>query len=186
MSSARVWGIRAWEIWGGAAMRMERRQITIILHSHVSYWRHQWRRGGWWGRWWAIVLLHGHRGWGGVDIDDDVGEPPSASDEVLDFSHTGIIGAPEGWMPPSCPTSFTGYKPRQGDPSEEELDNPAGWSMFTFTPSYHSKTKKYEGACGSSSPRTDSLWLFNSWTGRQSMLTFVLLLVSSCVRSHVG
>jgi hypothetical protein len=30
-------------------------------------------------------------------------------------------------------------------PPEEEIDNPAGWSMFTFTPSYHPKTKKYDG-----------------------------------------
>jgi hypothetical protein len=130
-----------------------------------------------------IVLLHGHRVLGGVDIDDDVGEPPSASDEVLDFSRAGLIGAPEGWMPPSCPASFTGYNPRQGDPSEEELDNPAGWSMFTFTPSYHSKTKKYEGHTTPTGARVvpsdatgkrvmnDWEFYYKNWTASPSDLT---------------
>jgi hypothetical protein len=48
-------------------------------------------------------------------------------------------------LPPSAPITFLGYRPKFGDPPEEEIDNPAGWSMFTFTPSYHPKTKKYDG-----------------------------------------
>jgi hypothetical protein len=48
-------------------------------------------------------------------------------------------------MPPSAPISFLCYRPKSGDPPEEQIDNPAGWNMFTFTPSYHPKTKKYDG-----------------------------------------
>ena len=78
------------------------------------------------------------------DIDDDIGEPTSGTDEELNM--TNLIGAPDRWLPPSAPISFLGYRPRKsGDPPEEEIDNPAGWSMFTFTPSYHPKTKKYDG-----------------------------------------
>ena len=40
--------------------------------------------------------------------------------------------------------TFGGYKPKAGKPSKEELDNPVGWRMFTFAPSYNAKTKKYE------------------------------------------
>ena len=88
--------------------------------------------------------MHGQRALGVEEIDDDVGEPTSAPDEVFNFLSAGLIGAPDGWMPPSCPVSFLGDRPNLGEPSEENLDNPAGWSMFTFTPSYNSKTKKYD------------------------------------------
>ena len=76
-------------------------------------------------------------------IDNDVGEPTSGVDEVLDFETTpmDIIGAPDGWIPPSCPLTFVGYIPKEGVPSEDELDNPTGWSIFKFTPSYQPKTK---------------------------------------------
>jgi hypothetical protein len=78
-------------------------------------------------------------------IDDDVGEPSGGVDETLVVeAFKTLTGAPEGWLPPSCPVNFGGYKPKAGEPSEEELDNPAGWSMYTFTPSYNAKTKKYD------------------------------------------
>lgn len=77
------------------------------------------------------------------EIDDDIGEPTSRADEELNL--TSLIGAPLGWLPPSAPLSFPGYRPKSGDPPEEDIDNPGGWSMFTFTPSYHQKTKKYDG-----------------------------------------
>jgi len=76
------------------------------------------------------------------EIDDDIGKPTSGTDEGLNL--TNLIGVPNGWMPPSAPLSFLGYRPKSGDPPEEDINNPAGWSMFTFTPSYHPKTKKYD------------------------------------------
>jgi hypothetical protein len=93
-----------------------------------------------------IVLSCGSTGFvlgADPEIDDDIGEPTSGADEDLNL--TNLIGAPDGWLPPSAPISFLGYRPKSGDPPEEEIDNPAGWSMFTFTPSYHPKTKKYDG-----------------------------------------
>ena len=93
-----------------------------------------------------IVLARGTTGFGLGDdpeIDDDIGEPTSRADEELNL--TTLIGAPLGWLPPSAPITFHGYRPKSGDPPEEEIDNPAGWSMFTFTPSYHPKTKRYDG-----------------------------------------
>ncbi len=91
-----------------------------------------------------IVLSRGTGFLLGADpeIDDYIGKPTSGTDEVLNL--TDLIGAPDGWLPPSAPISFLGYRPKSGDPPEEEIDNPAGWSMFTFTPSYHPKTKKYD------------------------------------------
>lgn len=94
-----------------------------------------------------IVLSSGSTGFclgDDPEIDDDIGEPTSRADEELNL--TTLIGAPLGWLPPSAPITFLGYRPKSGDPPvEEEIDNPAGWSMFTFTPSYHPKTKKYDG-----------------------------------------
>jgi hypothetical protein len=95
-----------------------------------------------------IVMKHFGTVLGDTDdnlIDDDVGEPSGGVDETLVVeAFKTLTGAPEGWLPPSCPVNFGGYKPKAGEPSEEELDNPAGWSMYTFTPSYNAKTKKYD------------------------------------------
>ena len=78
-------------------------------------------------------------------IDDKVGEPTSGADKILVLDgQNSLLGAPEGWLPPSALVTFVGYRPKAGEPSEEELDNPAGWSMFTFKPSYNVKTKKYD------------------------------------------
>jgi hypothetical protein len=103
-------------------------------------------------------------------IDDDVGEPSSGVDETFDVeAFKTLPGAPEGWLPPSCPVNFGGYKPKAGEPSEEELDNPAGWSMYTFTPSNHAKTKT--GArvvpANTTGNRCHNGWEFHyrNWTG---------------------
>jgi hypothetical protein len=93
-----------------------------------------------------IVLSRGSTGFclgDDPEIDDDIGEPTSRADGELKL--TTFIGAPLGWLPPSAPITFLGYRLKLGDPPEEEIDNPAGWSMFTFKPSYHPKTKKYDG-----------------------------------------
>jgi hypothetical protein len=104
-----------------------------------------------------IVMKHFGMVLGDTDdnlINDDVSELLSGIDETLVVeAFKTLTGAPEGWLPPSCPVNFGGYKPKAGEPSGEELDNPAGWSMYTFMPSYNAKTKKYDyhttpmGAC---------------------------------------
>ena len=73
-----------------------------------------------------IVLSRGTGFLLGADpeIEDDIGEPTSGTDEELNL--TDLIGAPDRWLPPSAPISFLGYRPKSGDPPEEEIDNPAG------------------------------------------------------------
>jgi len=93
-----------------------------------------------------IVLSCGTGVLGGAnpEIDEDIGEPTSGTAEELNLGVTNLIGAPNGWMPPSALINFLSYRPKSGEPPEEELDNPAGWSMSTFTPSFHPKTKNYD------------------------------------------
>ena len=55
-----------------------------------------------------------------------------------------MIGAPKGWLPLIPAPTFSGYLPKHDAPSEEDIDNPAGWSMFTFTPVYNVSAKKYK------------------------------------------
>jgi hypothetical protein len=45
------------------------------------------------------------------EIDDDIGKPTSRADEELNL--TNLIGVPDGWLPPSAPISFLGYRPRR-------------------------------------------------------------------------
>ena len=73
------------------------------------------------------------------DIDDDIGEPPT--DAIVPNSTTALVGAPDGWNPPCPPPSFTGYQQKHNAPAEADIDNPARWSMFTFTPNFDSKNK---------------------------------------------
>ena len=54
-------------------------------------------------------------------IDDKIGEPS----EIITANKNDA---------PTC----KGYEPKlgSGTPSEEDIDNPAGWSTYTFTPTY--------------------------------------------------
>ncbi len=73
------------------------------------------------------------------DIDDNIGEPPT--DATVPNSTTALVGAPDGWNPPCPSPSFRGYQQKHNAPAEADIDNPAGWSMFTFTPNFDSKNK---------------------------------------------
>ena len=69
-----------------------------------------------------------------VDVNED-GE---------EYTNTAIDGAPEGWSPPSAPDDFKGYEPKHdAPPSFADVDNPGGWSQYTFQATY--KNQKYEG-----------------------------------------
>ena len=70
-------------------------------------------------------------------IDDDVGEPTA----TIADSDCSLIGAPDNWTPPCPPPTFNGYQPKHDAPAEEDIDNPGGWSMYTFTPNYNSKNQ---------------------------------------------
>jgi len=70
-------------------------------------------------------------------IDDSVGEAwwhmrrPGAT----------ILGAPDGWSPPGILENWSGYKPRDnsGAPTEEDIDNPGNWNLYSYTPVYDKK-----------------------------------------------
>ena len=52
-----------------------------------------------------------------------------------------IPGVPDGWSPPGVPENWCGYKPRtsSGAPSEEDIDNPGSWNLYSYTPVYDKK-----------------------------------------------
>ena len=75
-----------------------------------------------------------------VTVIDDIGEP-STYDANGDVRSGQMIGAPDGWEPPCAPDTFTGYQRKHDAPAEEDIDNPAGWSMYTFTPNFDAKNK---------------------------------------------
>jgi len=54
-----------------------------------------------------------------------------------------LHGAPPGWKLPGAPESWKPkeFKPDLGEPGHNDVDNPGGWSEFTFRPKWR-KTKK--------------------------------------------
>ncbi len=120
-----------------------------------------------------------------VEIDDDIGEPSATATATTTNVLIGdapdvIMGAPEGWSPPQPPPTFTGYVRKHNAPAEEHIDNPAAWSMYTFTPEFD-KSNKYKfhssptGArvvpADSYGKRSINGWDFhyNNWTGDEEV-----------------
>jgi len=70
-------------------------------------------------------------------IDDSVGE----AWWHMRQAGTKILGAPDGWSPPGIPENWSGYKPRNnsGAPTEEDIDNPGNWNLYSYTPVYDKK-----------------------------------------------
>lgn len=81
-----------------------------------------------------------------ADRDRLDGNDVDVDDEGEEFVR-GITGAPDGWTPPAAPDTFEGYQPKNGAPlSFEEVDNPGGWSQYTFQPTYNKNNpKSYAG-----------------------------------------
>lgn len=75
------------------------------------------------------------------EIDDDIGEPSTVTD--VNASPSILPGAPAGWLPPTPPLTFTGYVQKYDGPRKEDIDNPAGWSDYTYTASFD-KNNKYK------------------------------------------
>ena len=50
-------------------------------------------------------------------------------------------GAPPGWQPPAPPETWKPNKPRNGQPTGHfsTLDNPGGWSQYSFQPRFEAK-----------------------------------------------
>ena len=74
-----------------------------------------------------------------VALDDDA--------EIIGSNTTiSLEGAPEGWFPPGAPEDWTPNAPRiaRGEPASfADVDNPGGWSSFTFQPKFD-KASKYK------------------------------------------
>ena len=71
--------------------------------------------------------------------DKPVGELACASTVV-----PTLLESPPGWLTPLPPLQHK-YMPKwNASKSEEEIDNPVGWSMITFQPRYDTK-KSYLG-----------------------------------------
>jgi hypothetical protein len=66
----------------------------------------------------------------------------------------GMYGAPPGWSPPYAPKNWSPMvNSNKGEPLFEDVDNPGGWSSYTFRPIYKPRGGKYiwhampAGAC---------------------------------------
>jgi hypothetical protein len=69
-------------------------------------------------------------------IEDD-GECGGYTTTLAADGQTAILlkGSPPGWLPPQPPENFA-YVPKHGAPAEDEIDNPGGWSLYSFVPRY--------------------------------------------------
>ena len=59
-----------------------------------------------------------------------------------------LLGAPDGWVPPGPPPNWTGYHPKGNAPQAGDIDNPGGWSLYSFEAKY----KKGGVYCGHFTP----------------------------------
>jgi len=72
---------------------------------------------------------------------EDTDYIPTVKKEGDDTVH--LHGAPPGWKPPGTPESWKPkeFKPDLGEPEHDDVDNPGGWSEFTFRPKWKKKKK---------------------------------------------
>ncbi len=58
--------------------------------------------------------------------------------EVTDDSvQSRLYGAPPGWSPPFAPNDWSPtVNTNKGEPLFEDVDNPGGWSSYTFRPMF--------------------------------------------------
>jgi hypothetical protein len=61
-----------------------------------------------------------------------------------DISHSRLYQAPPGWSAPSAPDDWNPtVKRNKGEPLFEDVDNPGGWSNYTFRPMFKQRGEKY-------------------------------------------
>ena len=81
-----------------------------------------------------------------MEDEDDIAGTIDLESTDLESTSSSIPGAPRNWTPPGPPEGFQGYapKPESGAPEKfEDVDNPAGWSPYSFYAKY-GKDKKYQ------------------------------------------
>jgi hypothetical protein len=55
-----------------------------------------------------------------------------------------LYGAPPGWSPPYAPADWTPtVNTNKGEPLFKDVDNPGGWSSYTFRPMFEPRGGKY-------------------------------------------
>jgi hypothetical protein len=77
----------------------------------------------------------------GVEVDDNDGFVCEVMDESVQFM---LYGAPPGWSPPCGPDDWNpNINRNEGEPLFEDVDNPGGWSLYTFRPMFEPRGGKY-------------------------------------------
>jgi hypothetical protein len=59
-----------------------------------------------------------------------------------------LLGVPDGWVPLGPPPNWTGYQPKGNASQAGDIDNPGGWSLYSF----EAKKKKGEVYCSHFTP----------------------------------
>jgi hypothetical protein len=73
----------------------------------------------------------------GVEVDDNDAFVCEVMDNNVQF---WLYGAPPGWSPPYTPNDWSPMiNTNKGGPLFEDVDNPGGWSSYTFI-----QTKRWE------------------------------------------
>jgi hypothetical protein len=77
----------------------------------------------------------------GVEVDDN----DAFVCEVMDESvQSRLYGASPGWSPPCAPNNWSPtVNTNKGEPLFQNVDNPGGWSSFTFRPMIEPRGGKY-------------------------------------------
>jgi hypothetical protein len=65
--------------------------------------------------------------------------------DVMDESvQSRLYGAPPGWSPPCAPDDWSPtINTNKGKPLFQDMDNPGGWSSYTFRPMFEPRGGKY-------------------------------------------
>ncbi len=87
--------------------------------------------------------------------------------EVMDESVQSLLyGALPGWSPPCGPDDWNPTINRnKGEPLFKDVDNPGGWSLFTFRPMFELRVGKY--ICHHAMPAGTVPVLINAVTGKR-------------------
>jgi len=79
-----------------------------------------------------------------VEVDDD--DAAVCNNNKTNDVQSTLFGAPKGSSPPGQPED---WNPRvnssRGEPPMDDVDNPGGWSSFTYRPMFQAKGGKYIG-----------------------------------------
>jgi hypothetical protein len=80
-----------------------------------------------------------------IESGVDVGDNDAFVGEVTDDSvQSRLYGALPGWLPPYASADWSPtVTTNKGEPLFEDVDNPGGWSSYTFRPMFEPKGGKY-------------------------------------------